>query len=138
MRVSSLGTSLSSLSLGTPTSPSSLSYPHSSSSRPQPTVHPTLPSHRGVNTVKMQLNYHLQQLVKGPQGVVDRTALKVVLEEVFQSPILLNESCPSIQECIEFAEISSIIESWVGELRLFNLSLVTILQAGDLQIFVSE
>jgi hypothetical protein len=86
----------------------------------------------------MQLSNHLEHLVKGPQGVVDRTALKLVLEEVFESPILLNESCRSIQECIEFAELSSIIESWVGELSQFNLSLVTILEAGDLQIFVFE
>jgi hypothetical protein len=138
MSVSRLGTSLSSLTLGTPTLPSSPSYPQSSSSKPRPTVQPTLLSQKGVNTVKMQLNYHLQQLVKGPQGVVDRAALKLVLEEVFESPILLNESCSSIQECIEFAEISSIIESWVGELCPFKLSLVTILEAGDLQIFVSE
>jgi hypothetical protein len=137
MSVSSLGTSLSSLNLGAPTSPSSPSY-QQSSSKARPTVQPTLISQRDVNTVKAQLKYRLQQLPKGRQGVVDRTSLKLVLEEVFESPILLNEPCSSVEECIEFAEISSIIESWVGELRPFQLSLVTLLQAGELQIFVSE
>jgi hypothetical protein len=137
LSVSRLGKSLSSLALQLPTSPGGPIYPQLSFSQPPGTIQPILPSHRNVDTVKMRLSNSLEHLTNGPQAV-DRAELKRVLEEIFDSPMILNESCSNIEGCFEFAEISSIIVASVGDLEDFGLSLLTILEAGELTVFVSE
>jgi hypothetical protein len=85
----------------------------------------------------MQLSTKLEQLIDGAHA--DHLAeLKHILADVFCSPILLSESCSSIEECIEFAEIRSIIDVCIGDLEGYGLSLLPVLGPGDLSIFVSE